>query len=488
MTPPRVLLVGIDSADPELLARALPQLPNLRRLVEGGSLRDLQSPAAVMSAAVWPTFYTGQDPGWHGYYFPMQWDAEHMRLRRVSDRWLYCEPFWYALAREGLPVTAFDVQTEFPSRIPRGVEITNWGSQSFTGMRSSDPALGRALRRRFGRHPLGPDVPAPKTRRRLAAIRRDCLAGARAKGEASLWLLRETDWRLFLTVFVELHRAGHNLWPDPEVGVPDDTALREVFRAVDREVGRLVGAVDLRETTVIVFSLHGMGSNDAQDHFLPEILDRFNARFAGRALPAARASRPQHSAMRWLRARVPGTAQEAIGRKMPDRVRDFVVSRQFGRGFDWARTPGFALPSGGEGYVRCNLAGREREGCLPADGACLGLYLKELVETLRALRIGESDAPLVADVCFPSREFAGPAASRLPDVAVRWSGEPPAREVVSPTLGRFRGRLATGRGGNHRPGGFAIVAGRRPEGIDLELRDAKDFARVVPRLLGGRAV
>ena len=115
----RVVMIGIDSADVANLEGFLPQLPHLRGLAAGGGVRRLRAGADVMSSSVWPTFYTGTPPGEHGYYYPMQWDPESMRLRRASDEWLYREPFWYELARRGLPVTAFDVQMAFPSRITR---------------------------------------------------------------------------------------------------------------------------------------------------------------------------------------------------------------------------------------------------------------------------------------------------------------------------------------------------------------------------------
>ena len=290
----RVVMIGIDAADADYLEQSLASLPNLRRLSQEGDYRRLASPADVLSAGVWPTFYTGMPPGEHGYYFPMQWDPEIMKLRRVSEDWLYCEPFWYELARNGLSVTAFDVQSEFPSRIAQGVEIMNWGSQSFNNLHTNRPDLAKELLRRFGKHPIGPDFAALKTARRLAGMKRNLLAGAKSKGDASLWLLRDTDWRLFLTVFVEVHRGGHNLWPGSETTAG---ALLEIYQAIDREIGRILSSLDLQRTTVIVFSLHGMGPNVSQAHFVPPAMDRINALFVASLSPERSAPLPQRSLM-----------------------------------------------------------------------------------------------------------------------------------------------------------------------------------------------
>src|SRR6185295_16396427 len=248
----RILLIGLDSVDVGYVRAHLASLPNLRRLFTEGIVRELASPADVMSASVWPTFYTGTPPGEHGQYFPMQWDPAGMRLRHVASDWLDCEPFWRPLAREGLPVTSLDVQCVFPSRTPAGVEIVNWGVEAFGGFHCNRPEVGRDVVRRFGTNVLGPDVPVDKSRRRLGQIRATLLAGARRRGELTRWLLAETPWRLFVTVFTECHRAGHYFWQNtaaPDAGDWAD-ALLEVHRAVDREVGALLAAVDPRNTSV----------------------------------------------------------------------------------------------------------------------------------------------------------------------------------------------------------------------------------------------
>jgi predicted AlkP superfamily phosphohydrolase/phosphomutase len=318
----------------------------------------------------------------------------------------------------------------------------------------------------------------------LAALRRNLLEGARRRGDASLWLLRETDWRLFITVFVEVHRAGHYLWPeqagDGTLACSGD--LFDVYRAVDDQVGRILAEIDLDRTTLVVFSLHGMGPNRAQSHLVPAVLDRINASFMESPWPGACAARSQRSLMRRLRESVPSEIQEFVGRHSSDAVRDWVVSRALAGGFDWSQTPGFALPTGGEGLIRFNLAGRERDGLLPEGSELHNRYLDHLTREFAALRVVESGEPLLKDVVFPSAVFPGRHSGLLPDVSLRWSGEPPANEVHSPSLGTIRREFDSGRGGNHREGAFAIIAGRRA-GVARAPCEITDFATLVPALL-----
>jgi predicted AlkP superfamily phosphohydrolase/phosphomutase len=460
------LLIGLDSADLDYMEPRLSALPNLRRLFTEGLVRRLATPADVMSACVWPTFFTGTLPGDHGQYFPIQWDPAKMELRHVGSEWLDSEPFWRPLARAGLPVTTLDVQMTFPARTPDGVEVTNWGSNTLGGFHCNQPDVAREVARRFGTHVLQPDIPVEKSPERFAAIRKGLLAGAKKRGELSRWLMKNTEWKLFVTVFQECHRAGHYFWTDTDAGSVTATdasdagdAMLEVHRALDTEIGAILDEVDLRNTTVIVFSLLGMGPNRAQMHLVPEIVERINQRFlaGGAAVPGGK--RPRRSLMKVLRDGLPAPVQERIAMAVPARVRDWVVGRAYTGALDWKETPGIPLPTGGEGYVRLNLLGREADGYLEPGSARHREYLDAVREGFLSLRRVPTGEPLVEAIIAPPERFPGPRSKYLPDLSVMWRPGLPATEVHSETLGTFRGRLKTGRDGNHRAVAFAAVAG-----------------------------
>ena len=90
--------------------------------------------------------------------------------------------------------------------------------------------------------------------------------------------MREFDWQCFITAYYEGHRAGHNLWPIWEdfASDPPEDAMLDVYREIDAQIGRLLGALDLSNTALVLFSMHGMAAGYGQDHFLPEIMQRIN--------------------------------------------------------------------------------------------------------------------------------------------------------------------------------------------------------------------
>jgi predicted AlkP superfamily phosphohydrolase/phosphomutase len=488
-------MIGLDSADLDYIEPRLDFLPNLRRLFAEGIVRRLDSPGNVMSACVWPTFFTASHPGHHGQYFPIQWDPSRMELRHVDSDWIDCEPFWRPLARAGLPVTTLDVQMVFPNQTNAGVEVVNWGSNTLGEFHCNRPEVAREIERRFGSHVLEADVPVEKSAKRFARIRKVLLDGVRKRGELSRWLLATTTWELFITVFQECHRAGHYFWKGDAVPAadvpPDEDVMLEIYRAVDREVGALLGAVDLRDTSVIVFSLLGMGPNRAQMHLVPEIVERINARFAARdGALAAQPRRPRRSMMGLLRDRLPAPIQERIAMAVPAKVRDWVVGRAYAGALDWRSTPGFVLPTGGEGYIRLNLAGREAQGLLEPGSGPHRRYVDSIREGFLSLRNGSTGEPLVEAITDMAERFPGPRSGSLPDFSVTWRPGRPATVVHSDQLGTFRGRLKTGRDGNHRAVAFAAIAGpaaRSPQAqsiasiVDLaQLTQALAVASSVP--------
>lgn len=477
----RVLMIGLDAADIVFIRANLPKLPTLGRVFAEGVVHPLRTTAEHLAGSVWPTFYTGTLPGSHGIGQHIQWDPAAMRMRRVAADWLYSEPFWYELARRGERVAVLDVPFGFPSRLDRGIEISSWGTHDRLGPYEVNRAdLRREIRKRFGRHPMGDEIPVDKSPAQLDAIRRNLVAGAALKGRLTRWLMETTDWSFFLTVFGEAHRGGHILFPAPDLGaqVPTD-ALLEVYQAVDAAIGEVLAGIDPARTAVMVFALHGMRSNFSQEHFVRPVVDRINALFAGAAMPEESSS--TGGIVRRLREAVPARLQHEVALAVPVPVRDWVIAREVAGGLDWARTPGLALRGDVQGFVRLNLAGREARGMLAPGSDDHRRYLALVTEAFVGLR-GSSD--LVEDVLSIPDLFPGPRSHYLPDLIIRWKHRPPAAEAHSGRFGRFVRRLATGRRGEHRAAGFAALLGNWPDAAHAAPpRHIEDLAGFVSRAL-----
>ena len=282
---PRVVMLGFDALSLPFLRAHLDELPTFKNLLAQGELIEPETNGRYFSASPWPTFVSGKKVGEHGQYFPFQWDSKYLKHRRIADpAWgtkLKIEPFWHAIARRGVDCTVLDVGFVVDNETAPCRQITNWSVQDTDAAATSDPALLADVRRRFGYRPIGKEVPVLKTKSHSRKIRDRMLKSVKAKTDAILWLMQGDKWRFFIAGYYETHRAGHNLWPvEGRFGSETDPdGLLDVLRAVGFGSGTRRRAGQDERTTVILFALHGMEPNRAQDHFLNEIMSRLNARY-----------------------------------------------------------------------------------------------------------------------------------------------------------------------------------------------------------------
>lgn len=486
----RVLLICIDSMSLAFARAHLNLLPTLQSMIDEGALIELESPARYVSACVWPTFATGVDAGEHGHYYPFQWDPERMQFwRTAKPGWstrLAFDPFWHRFARAGVETTVLDSGYVVHEEHTPWRQITNWSYQSSGAAWASDPALLRDIRRRFGYRPIGMEAPVPKTLGQSRRIRNDLLTAVRRKADAVLWLMEQSAWRFFLAGFYEIHRAGHNLLlADGDFGSDvDPDALLDVYAENDRQLGRIIRKAANEDTTVIVCSLHSMKPNYAQDHFLQEIMARLNTRHL-ETLGTPRPPRRSGNLVSFLRERVPYRLQYGVAQLLGEDVQDALVNRGLVGGLDWASTPAIRAASGGEGYIRLSIKGRESRGFFEPDSAALQQYKAWLKKQLLDIKVAGSDEPLIAAVCDTDDLFPGPRRDLLPDFILEWGPAAPAEQIYSPAIGTITAHLATGRGGNHSGEGFMAVIGPGAKDRAIsEVRHIRDIARFVEAQFG----
>ncbi len=470
----RVLMLELDSLSLSFIRENLDKFKMIAKLLTEGRLVETGSTADIASASVWPTFASGKLPGEHGHYFPFQWHAEDMYFyRSYGKAWrgaLDYEPFWHELPRPDSPC----------------LEINNWSAQSSGRALTSDPEVLDELQRRFGRRPIGADVPVSKSRRLTSSLLAQALHSVKQKTDAIIWLGQSRDWQFYLASIQDLHRAGHNFWP-VEGDFASDVApgaLLRVYQAMDQAIARILTTLQDENTSVILFTLNGMAPNKAQNHFLPQILSRLNRLYLTGEYPKDMA-RGRDGLMARMRDRVPPLFQFLATRALGEKVQDWVVNREFTGALNWVYTPSFPLVTGGEGLIRLNLKGREREGILSSRDGSRERYVEWLTKHILDIRVVNSGEALVSDVIDVHELYPGDHSLLLPDIALKWAPAAPATEIHSNEIGTIRHELKTGRGGNHTGDSFALISGDiGGASIASGLAHIKDYKELVKELFG----
>jgi predicted AlkP superfamily phosphohydrolase/phosphomutase len=498
MTGPRVLLLALDAAEPTLLRRFASEghMPALQHLMSEGRTATLESAAAEFPDEVWPSIYCSSNAAAIGKYYYIQPQPGSGRLELLDDE-LRGESFWELLSRAGRRSAIVDVPKAALGAPINGLQLVNWGAHATRCARASHPpGLMDELRREVGEYPVHSCDNHGRSPRAYRRLRDRLLAGVRQRGRLLRRLLAREDWDLFFGAFSETHCAGHHFWhfQDPRHPLHDPrdrhglaSAIRDIYRAVDDEVGRLT-ALAGPDSHVIVFSSHGMAPQFHGRDLIPALLDLWG--LSGPPVPGRAAGRGEARVevrpdlVQRLKDRVPMALQYYVKARLPARLERTAICRVMGSKALDPRAQVRQVPSNDlNPAFRVSLRGRDENGVVE-PGAELESILAFLEARLRELVNPATGAPAIRSISRPRDTHKGAHAAILPDLCAMWAGDAWIGELHSPGYGSVAGDHHDLRTGGHDTTG--LITMRTPGFVD-ESRgappNAKDLGPTVLALL-----
>jgi len=289
---PRVLLVGVDGADPQIIDRLVAEgrLPTFARLRREGAYGRLRSREPLLSPIVWTTIVTGRKAQDHGVLDFVEIGPDGQPVPITSGR-RRVAALWNLAGEHGLRTGFIGWYGSFPAERVQGFQVSDRlafhqvRSQRATEGATHPEALAEELRRRLGE-------PAPdlaRTRERFLADPRAVLSpdGERRLGELARIHATSEFYRRalpfldgryrpdLLGVYFEIVDAcGHLFMEDapprrPEVSDEDFRAFAgTVDRCYEYQDAVLADALKRagRRTVTLVVSDHGFKSGEARPH------------------------------------------------------------------------------------------------------------------------------------------------------------------------------------------------------------------------------
>jgi predicted AlkP superfamily phosphohydrolase/phosphomutase len=513
----KLLLIGLDGYDAnyadQLMARG--ELPALARIKAESARFQLDHGSAKRTGLAFEHFSSGLSPSaadrWSAVYF----DKTSYRAWQEDVRF---EPFTRHLNAR---TVVFDTPYFDLARDPTVRGVVSWGAHDpGTALAGQPPALLDELLEKFGHYPApewiyGFAWPSVKKCQAMGEMLSESVA---KRAEIIDWLFREKipDWDVGIAVISELHSASEGLWHGidsthplhGEASAPTAAASMEaVYRAVDRLVGNL--KTTFPDVTLLLFSLHGMGSNESDVSsmsLLPEMLLR---KYTGQTMLAPkpewlaakdgiprlgeqdswRIPLDNQGNMRKFRRSLINSAKPIARRllhknaiELPKFARssrlDWMPAIHYQP--HWKNMPAFALPSFYDGRIRVNLSGREQNGLVSPQN--YQLFCEEVIDFLKSCINVQTGRSAVRAIELSNKANPFDLEASEADIVVEWDGA--ALSLQHPEQGTA-GPLPYRRPGGHTGGlGISYISGPTINPGDFGTRSAFDVVPTLFHLVG----
>jgi len=455
----RLLVIGADALDKDLVLRWADEgvLPGFRRLLETSAWGVTEAPPGLFVGAVWPSFWTATSPARHARYCFEQLKPGTYERVRIHPTDTQAPAFWRALSSAGKRVAILDVPKTYVESGLNGLQVVDWGTHDpdFEGPLTWPEPFANEVLSRYGRDEVG-NCNAHGRAGEYGKLRDQLVARTRARGRMISDVIDKSDWDAVVAVFSESHCVGHQCWHLHDVSHPRHDAavarevgspMRDVYRAIDAEIGRILDSVG-PSTDVIVFGSHGMRSHFDATFLLDEMLRRIER---PRVAPSGPRKRRPLAKRIW--GRIPAPVRRVLAPlKEPAKARLGIEGP--------AARRCFAVPNNDAyGAVRVNLVGREPAGRVRAED--LDAFCRDLERDLKSFVNLDTGEPLVRGVMRAADFYRGPNMEHLPDLIIEWNRDTPVSRVHSEKTGEIVGTYTKCRTGDHSPFGVFFARGAR---------------------------
>ncbi len=200
-------MVGIDSAPLQITAELSRKngMKGFEKIIKNGTYAALESTLPPITAAAWPTIYTGLSPAAHGVMNFFSLDKEYNKQLTFYDTQKH-PPFWDVLAKHGkrsLVITPAMVVE--PSRSENVDMITGFPLKPKFSSRSIEEAAGKF---QFAGEP---EIEQGLKEGRISFedATRSYVESIRKRAEVSAYLLERKQYDLVLVCFTETDRIQH---------------------------------------------------------------------------------------------------------------------------------------------------------------------------------------------------------------------------------------------------------------------------------------
>ena len=445
----RLLIIGLDGATFDLIRpwATAGSLPNIARLMRGGSSAPLRSVPNQNSAPAWSSFATGKNPGKHGiFYFDERIEGTYNK-RYLNGGFRQGESWWSIASRAGKVVGVVNVPMSYPAEHVNGVMLAGLDAPSVDSPGfSHPPELIDELQQNVGDYIIEPGIPSYMKMGRRDLAEQAIFDAADKRAAYARYLIGSRAWDVFHVTFTATDAAHHFFWRDMDLAHPEynpveavrygDTVQR-VYERMDEIVGELTALAP--DATVILMSDHGGGFNQRGAEYLNDwlasigLLHYLNSDGQRRSL-LSRAKQVVMAPLKWgynlVDRRLPRDTKLKLVKLLPGVRERMEMALTFGN-IDWSRTKAYAYGARDDLWI--NLEGREPGGIVSPDE--YEALRDEIIAKLHASRDVLDHEPVLEEAIKREDVYHGPNLHKSPDIIIRWKTTRVIRGIYLPQPG-----------------------------------------------------
>lgn len=245
----RVIVLGFDGADWNIINDLKKELPNFSKLAEKGILAPLKSTIPPISPPAWSSIVTGLNPGKHGVYEFVEFDKKSFS-KKIRFNPIRAKKIWNYLDEAGYRSIIINFPLMYPPEKINGITVSGLLTPSSAKYFTYPEKLTEKLKS------MGYEVEISETELfKLLYSNKEKLYNRliqimKKRAEISIRLLSMEDWDFSMIVFGETDRIQHFFWNEKE-------KIRQGYKTIDRILGEFINKIIDDHTILIVVSDHG---------------------------------------------------------------------------------------------------------------------------------------------------------------------------------------------------------------------------------------
>ena len=261
MSRPRMIVIGLDCAPPELVFdRYLDVMPNVRAMMDRGTWGPLRSSEPPITVPAWTCMVSGRDAGELGLYGFRNRVRDSTDLRLATSTDVRVKRVWDWIGERGYRVASLFVPLTSPPSPVRGHMVSGFMHPGGDAPWCFPRGLETELEEKFG--PYIADVDDFRSDD-LDRIYRDIVAMTRQHFSIARWTWEEKQPDFMMMVEIGVDRFHHAFWrhidpehPRHEPGNAYAQLGREYYALLDEEIGAIRGLAG-DDVAIVLVSDHG---------------------------------------------------------------------------------------------------------------------------------------------------------------------------------------------------------------------------------------